>query len=172
MNIPTLITVLALVPVSWGGEKEAPAYERAAITEVSNVGRAQDHWFIAQTECCNYTIRNWYAFGGFHIGGFIDLWISNDHAFIRVGEKVGKEKVLKAEQREGFDPSLVVVADSQDSFHRTSETASLPDGWVFLARDASNKYQGLTTASSLPEGWHLVRGFPGRTLPPVLRGKP
>jgi hypothetical protein len=158
--------------VCWGGEKGEPAYERGVVTEVSNVGRAMDHWFIMQTECCNYTIQNWYMFSGLTIGGHNDVWIRDNNAFIRVGKKVGKARIFKAEQREGFDPSLVVVLDSQDSYYRTSDTASLPDGWVFVALDASNKYQGLTKAIGLPEGWRLVHGIPGVPLPPVLRGKP
>ena len=47
MKTLILTTVLALAPVCRGGEKAEPAYERAAITEVSSVGRAVDHWFVA-----------------------------------------------------------------------------------------------------------------------------
>lgn len=172
MNTSILVTVLALVPVCWGGEKAEPAYERAVLAEVSNVGPAMNHWFVLQTECCNYTIRNWRMFSGLTVGGSNEVRIKDDKAFIRVGTKVGTAPILKAEQREGFDPSLVVVLDSQDNYYRTSDTASLPNGWVFVALDASNKYQGLTKVTGLPEGWHLVRGIPGRALPPVLKGKP
>lgn len=174
MKMPILITVtvLALAPVLWGGEKAQPAYELAAITEVSNVGRAQDQWFIAQTECCNYTIRNWRTFTGFRIGGYIDLSIKDDHAFIRVGNKVGKENILKAEQREGFDTLLSVVMDPQGREYRTSDVASMPDGWEIVALDANNKFKVLPKDSILPDGLRLVRGFPGRALPPVLRGEP
>jgi hypothetical protein len=40
VNTSILIALLALVPVCCGGQKAEPAYELAAITEVSNVGRA------------------------------------------------------------------------------------------------------------------------------------
>jgi hypothetical protein len=167
-----LTTAMALAAACRGGESTEPAYELAAITEVSNVGRAFDHWFIAQTECCNYTIRNWRTFSGFHIGGYVDLLIRNDRAFIRIGKKIGKENVLRAEQREGFDPLLSVVVDPEGKEYRTSDTASMPDGWAMVAFDANNKIQVLPKNSILPEGWHPVRGIPGRALPPVLRGKP
>jgi len=120
----------------------------------------------------SYTIRNWHTFGDFHIGGYVALSIRNDHAFIRLGKKVGKENVLRAEQRVGFDPSLSVVADPQGKEHRTSDITSIPDGWVILALDANNEFQALPKNGTLPEGWHVVRGIPGRAFPPVLTGKP
>jgi len=172
MKTLILVTVLTLAPVCWGGEKTEPAYERAAIMEVSSIGRSPDHWFVAQTECCNYTIRNWHTFGGFHIGGYVDLSIRNDHAFIRLGKRVGKENVLKAERREGFDPLLSVVLDPQGNEFRASDVRSMPDGWGTLALDANNEYQVLRKDTVLPEGWRVVRGVPGRALPPILRGNP
>jgi hypothetical protein len=111
-------------------------------------------------------------FFGLNVGGSNEVWIRDDKAFVRVGTKVGKAPILKAEQREGFDPGLVVVLDSQANFYRTTDVASLPDGWGYVALDASNKYQFLTKATGLPQGWHLVHGMPGRPLPPILRNTP
>jgi hypothetical protein len=161
-------TVLTLVPVCWCGEKAEPAYEPGVITSVSNVGRAVDHWFTMQTECCNYTIQNRNSFSGFKIGGYNDVWIRDSVALIRVGNKVGKARILKAEQRDGFDPSLAVALDQKGNEYRISNTASLPDGWVFVTRDPHNEIHSSHT-KELPEGWRLVHGIPGIPLPPVLK---
>jgi uncharacterized protein YbdZ (MbtH family) len=172
VNASIPITVLALATICWGGDQAEPAYERGVVTEISNAGRPMDHWFIIQTECCNYTVQNWRSFSGFTIGGSNDVSIRDDHAFIRVGKKVGKARILNARQREGFDPTLAVVADPQGEFYRTSDIASIPDGWEIVARDAKNKLTTLPKNSVLPEGWQLVHGIAGLALPPVLRGKP
>ncbi len=58
-----------------------------------------DHWILIQTDCCNYTVQNWHLFGKVAIGGTNDVRIDNGHIYIRVGNKVGKAKILKAEQR-------------------------------------------------------------------------
>jgi hypothetical protein len=166
-----LVMALMLAPVCWSAEKAEPVYELAVITQVSNVGRAVEHWFIAQTECCNYTIRNYRTFSGFHIGGFVDLSIRNDHAFVRLGKKVGKENVLRAEQRAGFDFLLYLVMDPQGKEYRTRDVTSVPDGWAAVALDPNNKLQALPKGSSLPVGWHIARSIPGRALPPVLETK-
>jgi len=187
MRTLILMMALALGPACWAGEKAEPTYELAAIAEVSNFGRPIDHWFIAQTECCNYTIRNYRTFGGFTVGGNIDLSIRDDHAFIRIGKRVAKENILKVEQRGGFDRSLYVVLDPQGTEFRTRDVASLPDGWMLVAIDPEGQiYQGGNTkfqtvpvtsvagvgSYALPAGWHLLHAIPGRALPPILRSNP
>ena len=97
----TLILAMTLaIPICWAADKPEPVYERGVITAFSNAGRQMDHWFIVQTDCCNYTVQNWRLFGGVTIGGSNDVRIEDSHIFIRVGNKVGKARILKAEQRE------------------------------------------------------------------------
>ena len=154
----------------WAGNKTDKPFERAVLTEVSNAGRPMDHWFILQTECCNYTIRNWRLFSGLTVGGANEVQIRDLTAVIRVGTKTAKAPILKAEQREGYDASLVVVLDPQATYYRTSNPASLPDGdWTIIAIDASGKIQPLTKNAPLPVGWHMAHGIGGLPLPPLLR---
>jgi hypothetical protein len=176
MRTLMLTTLLALALICWGGEKVETNYEVGMITEVSNAGRPMDHWFIMQTECCFYTIQNWRLFSGFSLGGLNDVWIRDDHAFIRVGTKVGKARILNARQREGYDPALSVVADPQGALHRTGDIASLPEGWLIVVRDATDKVKTLPKNSTLPAGCHIVRGFAWEksqdlAFPPVLTGE-
>ncbi len=166
------LLMLVGTPMGWGGEKIEPPFERAALTEVSNAGRPMDHWFVLQTECCNYTIRNWRLFSGLTIGGVNEVQIRDQTAIIRVGKKTAKAPILRAEQREGYDASLVVVLDPQAKYYRTSDPASLPEGdWTIIAVDANGKIQPLTKAAAVPQGWHMVHGIGGLPLPPMLRSK-
>jgi len=169
MKTLILLTGFALTLVCWGGKTAEPSYERGVVTEVSNVGPPMDHWFIMQTECCNYTIKNWRLFSGLTIGGHNDVWIRDNTAFIRVGKNVAKAPILKAEQREGFDPSLFVVFDPQGDLYRTGDIASLPNGWEIAARDTKNEMHTLSSAI-LPQGWQFLHGIGGIPLPPILRG--
>lgn len=169
----TLLLTVALLlaePCS-GGDKPAPAYELGVVTAVSNEGRAIDHSFVMQTECCNYTIQNWHMFSGLTIGGHNDLYVKDEHAYIRVGQKIGKARIFRAEQREGFDPALYVVFDPKGNEYRTGDTTGLPDGWVVMAIDEHNRIQSVPESKVLPGGWRLVHGLPGKPLPPILRAK-
>ena len=176
MRALMLATFLAPALLCWGREKAEPNYEVGMITEVSNAGRQMDHWFIMQTECWFYTIQNWRLFSGFTLGGLNDVWIRDDRAFIRVGTKVGKARILIARLREGFDPALTVVADPQGGLHRTGDIASLPEGWGIVVRDGTNKIKTIPKKSTLPAGFHIVRGFAWEksrdlAFPPVLTGE-
>jgi len=87
-------------------------------------------------------------------------------------EKDGESPILKAEQREGCDASLVVVMDPHANYYRTSDPTSLPEGdWTIIAVDAKGKIQPLTKAAAVPEGWRMVHGIGGLPLPPILRSK-
>ena len=104
------------------------------------------------------------------VGGTNEVQIRDQTAVIRVGTKTAKAPILKAEQREGYDASLVVVLDPQATYYRTSNPASLPDGdWLIIAIDASGKIQSLTKNAALPAGWHMAHGIGGLPLPPLLR---
>ena len=88
-----------------------------------------------------------------------------------MGKKTAKAPILKAEQREGYDASLVVVMDPQANCYRTSDPTSLPEGWAIIAADANGKIQPLTKGAAVPQGWHMVHGIGGLPLPPILRTK-
>jgi hypothetical protein len=167
-----VLLMLVGTPMGWAGEKIEPPFERAALTEVSNAGRPMEHWFVLQTECCNYTIRNWRLFSGLTIGGVNEVQIRDQTAIIRVGKKTAKAPILRAEQREGYDASLVVVLDPQANYYRTSDATSLPEGdWTVVAVDANGKIQFLTKGAALPQGWRMVHGIGGLPLPPIMRSK-
>jgi hypothetical protein len=168
------LAVLMLVgtPMAWGGEKIEPPFERAALIDVSNVGRPMDHWFVMQTECCNYTIQNWRLFSGLTIGGVNEVQIRDQTAIIRVGKKTAKARILRAEQREGYNASLVIVLDPQTNYYRTSNPTSLPGGgWAIVAVDANGKIQFLEKGAAVPQGGHMVHGIGGLPLPPILKSE-
>jgi hypothetical protein len=120
---------------------------------------------------CNYTIRNWRLFSGLTIGGVNEVQIRDQTAIIWVGKKTAKAPILKAEQREGYDASLVVVLDPRANYYRTSDPTSLPEGdWTIVAVDANGKIQPLTKAAAVPQGWHLAHGIGGLPLPPIFNG--
>jgi hypothetical protein len=96
------LLMLVGTPMGWGGEKIEPPFERAALTEVSNAGRPMDHWFVLQTECCNYTIRNWRLFSGLTIGGVNEVQIRDQTAVIRVGKKTAKAPISEGRTKRGL----------------------------------------------------------------------
>lgn len=161
------ITLLTLATTGQAAKTD-DVYELGVVTEVSNTGRAIDHWFVVQTECCNYTIRNWHTFGGVNVGGFVDVMIKNDHVYIRLGKRVGKELVLRAERRPGFDPLRCIVVDPDGKDYRVWSDASIPDDWAVVTVDENNKIQVLIKGRPIPPGSHKLSGIPGRALPPIL----
>ena len=167
------LAVLMLVGTSlgWGGEKVELPFERAALIDVSNVGRPMDHWFVMQTECCNYTIQNWRLFSGLTIGGVNEVQIRDQTAIIRVGKKTAKARILRAEQREGYNASLVIVLDPKANYYRTSDPTSLPEGWAIAAVDANGKIQFLEKGVAVPQGGHMVHGIGGLPLPSILKSE-
>jgi len=44
-----------------------------------------DYWFVLQTECCNYAIRDRRLFSGLTIGGVNEVQIRDQTATILVG---------------------------------------------------------------------------------------
>lgn len=155
------VLMLGGTPIGRGGERVELPFERAVLIDVSNVGRPMDHWFVMQTECCNYTIQNWRLFSGLTIGGVNEVQIRDQTAIIRVGKKTAKARILRGEQREGYNASLVIVLDPQANYYRTSDPASLPGGWAIVAVDANGKIQFLEKGAAVPQGVIWSTGLEG-----------
>jgi hypothetical protein len=170
MRLSAFALAITLLTLATTGQaaKTDDVYELGAVTEVSNTGRAIDHWFVVQTECCDYTIRNWHAFSGFNVGGFVDVMIKNDHAYIRLGKRVGKEVVLRAERRPGFDPLRFIVVDPDGKAYRVLNDSFIANDWAVLTVDENNKIQVLIKGRPIFPGSHKLSGIPGRALPPIL----
>jgi len=102
----TLILVMVLAIRScWAADKPEPVYERGVITAFSNAGRQMDHWFIVQTECCNYTVQNWRLFGGITIGGSNDVRMRTV-TFLYGWEKSGESANPKSRTTGGCRPKV------------------------------------------------------------------
>jgi hypothetical protein len=167
------LAVLMLVGTSlgWGGEKVELPFERAALIDVSNVGRPMDH-LVCDANRMLQLHNSKLA---------VILWINNrwgerstnqgpDRDY-KGREKDGKARILRAEQREGYNASLVIVLDPKANYYRTSDPTSLPEGWAIAAVDANGKIQFLEKGVAVPQGGHMVHGIGGLPLPSILKSE-